>query len=309
MVKKILFRFSIAIIFIFAMYYGYKLYLKYSVVEAEIEKVELTRGDINVMFNVIGEVEPENIVEVRSLVSGELINIFVKEGDKVKKGDKLAVVRPGQSEADKFMPVDILSPIDGTIFKCHGKNYYDEDEIKKVGERVSGMNEYSPTCIMQVADMSKMIVKLNVSETEVLKLKKNMPVKIKIETIKRELNGRVLSISPNAKSNGRMEIKTFPVKVAIDEEVHILSGMTARVTAVLEIKKNVLLMPLSGLFEEKGRYYVYLYNEKTNKAKKVYVDVGIRNEMEVEIKSGLKEGDKVYTDKPLNIENDKNSKS
>jgi multidrug efflux pump subunit AcrA (membrane-fusion protein) len=55
--------------------------------------------------------------------------------------------------------------------------------------------------------------------------------------------------------------------------------------------------------------FVYLYDPNTNKAKKVNVICGVRNEMEVEIKSGLKEGDKVYTDKPLNIENDKVSKS
>jgi len=132
---------------------------------------------------------------------------------------------------------------------------------------------------------------------------------VKIESFKKEFSGKVLSISPNAKNNNRMEIKTFPVEIGIDGEISVLSGMTARVTAILETKKDVLLMPLSGLFEEKGKYFVYLYNEKTRKAKKVYIEIGTRNEMEVEIKSGLKEGDKVYTDKPLNIENDKNSKS
>jgi len=88
-----------------------------------------------------------------------------------------------------------------------------------------------------------------------------------------------------------------------------LPGMTARVLAVMETRKNILKMPLSALFEDKGRYFVYLYDPKTNKAKKVDVFCGIRNEMEVQILGGLKEGDSVYTDKPLNVEeNDKVSK-
>jgi len=245
---------------------------------------------------------------VRSLVSGELKEVLAYEGDQVKKGQKLAMVQPGQSAADKFMPVEVLSPMDGTVFKCQGQGYNDEPQIKKVGERVSGSNEYNPTCIMQVADMGKMIVKLQVSESDVAKLKKNMPVSITIDALNKTLSGRVASISPNAQRN-RMNIKSFPVEIEVNEKVSLLPGMTARVSAVLETKKNVLVMPLSGLFEERGMNFVYLYDPNTNKAKKVNVICGVRNEMEVEIKSGLKEGDKVYTDKPLNIENDKVSKS
>jgi multidrug efflux pump subunit AcrA (membrane-fusion protein) len=305
--KKIIYLIS-SLIIIAGIYFGNKAYKKYSVVEADIDKVEVKKGEISVMFQDIGDIYPKNIVEVRSLVSGELKEVLAYEGDQVKKGQKLAMVQPGQSAADKFMPVEVLSPMDGTVFKCQGQGYNDEPQIKKVGERVSGSNEYNPTCIMQVADMGKMIVKLQVSESDVAKLKKNMPVSITIDALNKTLSGRVASISPNAQRN-RMNIKSFPVEIEVNEKVSLLPGMTARVSAVLETKKNVLVMPLSGLFEERGMNFVYLYDPNTNKAKKVNVICGVRNEMEVEIKSGLKEGDKVYTDKPLNIENDKVSKS
>lgn len=305
--KKIIYLIS-SLIIIAGIYFGNKAYKKYSVVEADIDKVEVKKGEISVMFQDIGDIYPKNIVEVRSLVSGELKEVLAYEGDQVKKGQKLAMVQPGQSAADKFMPVEVLSPMDGTVFKCQGQGYNDEPQIKKVGERVSGSNEYNPTCIMQVADMGKMIVKLQVSESDVAKLKKNMPVSITIDALNKTLSGRVASISPNAQRN-RMNIKSFPVEIEVNEKVSLLPGMTARVSAVLETKKNVLVMPLSGLFEERGMNFVYLYDPNINKAKKVNVICGVRNEMEVEIKSGLKEGDKVYTDKPLNIENDKVSKS
>ncbi|GAB4029891.1 MAG: hypothetical protein Fur0012_04920 [Elusimicrobiota bacterium] len=301
--KRILIYLLSAVLLSAMLYYGYGIYKKYSVVEAEIEKVEVYRGDIDVNFQDIGDISPKNIMEVRSLVNGELKEVLAREGDRVKKGDKLAVVLPGQSAADKFMPVDVLSPIDGTVFKCQGNGYYDEPEIKKVGERVSGSSDYNPTCIMQVADMNSMIVKLEVSESEVMKLKRGMPVTVTVDSVKETLSGRVSVISPNARKERNGGVKSLPVEIEINGKTDLLPGMTARVMAMLEKKKNILLMPISGLFEEKGRNFVYLYNEKTRKAVKTFVTVGIRNEMDVEIKSGLKEGDKVYTDKPLNIEN------
>lgn len=304
MKKKIIYSF-IYVLLVFGFYYGYKIYKKYSVVEVEIEKVKVTKGDMDITFEDIGDIEPKNSVEVHSLVSGQITDIFVQEGDVVKKGQKLAIVQPGQSSADKFMPVEVLSPIDGVVLKCKGSGYYDEPHIVKIGERVSGSNEYNPTCIMKVADFSKMIVKLEVNEGEVVKLKKGMKVKIYIDVMPgKEFNGKISVISPNAQKERMGGAKSFPVEVEINEKLDVLPGMTARVFAVLETKKNILKMPLSALFEEKGRYFVYLYDAKNNKAKKVFVTCGIRNEMEVQILSGLKEGDEVYTDKPLNIEED-----
>ena len=58
-----------------------------------------------------------------------------------------------------------------------------------------------------------------------------------------------------------------------------------------------------GLFEERGKKFAYL-TVPNAKAKKVDVRTGLRNETEVEILSGLAEGSTVYTDKPLNLQED-----
>jgi len=204
--KKILVYLVLVSVFSAGSFYGYKTYRKYSVVEADIEKVAAEKGDMQINFEDIGDIHPRNSVEVFSMVSGQITDILVQEGDIVKKGQKVAVVQPGQSSADKFMPVDVLSPMDGAVFKCDSTGgYYDEPKMMKPRQRVSGANEYNPSCIMKLSDCSRMIVKLGVSEVDVF--------------------------------------------------------------------------------------------------------CGIRNEMEVQILGGLKEGDSVYTDKPLNVEeNDKVSK-
>jgi macrolide-specific efflux system membrane fusion protein len=78
-------------------------------------------------------------------------------------------------------------------------------------------------------------------------------------------------------------------------------GMTAGIEAVMESKKNVLKLPISGLFDDNGTHFVYLYVPGAA-AEKVQVTTGLRNDTDVEILKGLSEGDQVYTDKPLNVQ-------
>jgi multidrug efflux pump subunit AcrA (membrane-fusion protein) len=298
MKKKIL-RSLILIIIISGCYYGYKFYKKYSVVEADIERVKVEKGDVEVEFRENGTVYPKDVRDIYSLVNGTLSELFVKEGDEVKVGSKLAVVQPGMSSADKFVPVDVISPIDGVVLKCSSDNGYGgEEKIRIVGEKITGLNDYNPTCIMRVANLSKMIVRVDVDEKDVIKIKKGMWVDLYIDVLNKKTKGRVSLISFSSKS----DLKKFPVEIDIVDSLNLIPNMSATVSAVLEKRTGVLRLPLSGLFDEYGESFVYLYNPETKKAKKTYIKTGLRNETYVEVISGLKEGDEVYTDKPLNIE-------
>lgn len=288
-------------------WWGYKLYKKTSAVETDIEKVSVSKGDIEVKFQDLGDVNPKQLVEVFAKVGGILDEVRVTEGDSVAKGDKIAQVQPGQSEADKYLPVEVLSPLSGTVMPCQSRGYYDEATMAKAGQRISGVYDSgNPTCLMQIGDLSQMIVKLNVSEMEVLKLRKNMPVKVTVDAIASlDLSGRINLISPKAEKDNRSGVKSFRVEVGINQQAAALRpGMTARIETVMDSRKNILKMPISGLFEESGKRFAYLYVPGV-KARKADVVTGLRNETEVEILNGLKEGDQVYTDKPLNIEENK----
>ena len=287
-------------------WWGYKLYKSTSSVEAEIDKVNVSKGDIEIKFQDIGDIAPKNTVEVFARVGGRVEAVNVKEGDSVEKGVKVAVVQPGQSEADKFLPVEVAAPISGTVMCCESSGYNQVAELVKVGQRISGVvDSGQPTCLMQVADLNRMVVRLNVSEMEVLKLRPGMPVKVSADALPSlDLSGRIAMISPKAEKDNRSGVKTFREEVDIDQKnSQARPGMTARIETVMDGKKNTLKMPISGLFEERGKKFAYLDLSKA-KAKKVDVRTGLRNETEVEILSGLKEGDTVYTDKPLNLEAD-----
>lgn len=285
-------------------WWGYKLYKGTSGIEAEIDRVSVSRGDIEIKFQDIGDINPKNMVEVMPRVGGRVEEVLVKEGDLVKRGQKLAVVQPGQSDADKFLPVEVNAPIDGTVMRCVNSGYNQEDTIVKVGQRVTGTSDYgNATCLLQVADLTQMLVKLNVSEMEVLKLKRGMAVKVSADALPMlELSGRISMISPKAEKDDRSGVKSFRVEVDINQRnPSVRPGMTARIETVMDERKNTLKLPIAGLFEERGRRFAYLEMPKA-KARKVDLKVGLRNETEVEILSGLSEGATVYTDKPLNLE-------
>ncbi len=279
-------------------WWGYSLYKKTSEVEGEIEKVALSKGKIEVKFNDIGEVVPKNILDVNSKVSGRIEKLFVVEGKKVKKGDRIAIIQPGQSEADKFIPIDVLAPIAGTVMCCVSSGYYSEATMAKIGQRITGAsNSSNPSCLMRIGNYNKMLVKLKVSEMEVFKLRVGMPVKILIDALEDQVfSGKISMISPQADKDNRSGIKTFRVQAEISKYHKLLRpGITARVEAIMDSKKDILIMPLTGLFEKYGATFAYLH-VPGGKAKKVSITTGLRGVRNIEILSGLEEKDEVYSD-------------
>jgi multidrug efflux system membrane fusion protein len=59
----------------------------------------VTRRDVPVEIQVVGNVEAFRTISVKALVSGELTHVYFREGDFVKKGDSLFTIDPRQLEA------------------------------------------------------------------------------------------------------------------------------------------------------------------------------------------------------------------
>ncbi|MBI3512439.1 MAG: efflux RND transporter periplasmic adaptor subunit [Bacteroidetes bacterium] len=75
---------------------------KHDVVQVATEKSH--RGDITEIVSASGKVQPEVEVKISSDVSGEIVELMVKEGDTVKKGDLLLRINPViyQSAVDRM---------------------------------------------------------------------------------------------------------------------------------------------------------------------------------------------------------------
>src|ERR1700682_4393514 len=63
----------------------------------KVGKVEI--ADIQVKVTEVGNVQPEVKVDVKSVVSGKVIEILHRDGDQVKRGETLARIEPDLTQA------------------------------------------------------------------------------------------------------------------------------------------------------------------------------------------------------------------
>ncbi|MFH2202802.1 MAG: efflux RND transporter periplasmic adaptor subunit [Elusimicrobiota bacterium] len=285
-------------------WYGYQRRQKKKKEAAEKSEAELTavtRGDLEVRFKEIGEIDAKDFVDVASKVSGRIIKLHVEEGDRIQKGQPICVVQPGKTGAEKYLPSTVIAPLSGilTRFTRESNNRSDVSHFTKVGDYVTGLFESgTPTYLMTIADLKALVVRLKISEMDVFKLREDMLVEVSVDAIPGKKFPAVISmISPKAELDGS-GLKVFRVEVELKhKDKQLMPGITARIDALLEKKSGVLKLKRSGLFEEAGKFFVYLHNPE-GQAKQVEVKTGLKTALDAEILEGLKEGDKVHTEKP-----------
>jgi multidrug efflux pump subunit AcrA (membrane-fusion protein) len=264
--------------------------------------VEAARGDLEKHFVDSGEIAPKNFVDVASQVSGRVLTMKVDEGGRMKKGEELCVIQPGKSEAERYVPTAVKAPIDGVVMRYQKQGGNEPSTLARVGDYVTGLvDSNTPTYLMTVADLTKLVVRMKISEMDVLKLHEGMAVKVTVDAIPgAEFAAKVSVVSPQAEkdSNG---IKSFRVDVALEKnDSRLKPGMTARVDGLLEARKNVLKIPLSAVFEEGGKELAYSGAPvDKEKPRKIPLKLGLRNETDAEVLEGAKPGDKFLTEKPV----------
>jgi HlyD family secretion protein len=65
----------------------------------EIKTARVEKGDVQVRVTEVGSVEPLVKVDVKSVLSGKVVALMVREGDKVRKGQVIAQVEPDPAQA------------------------------------------------------------------------------------------------------------------------------------------------------------------------------------------------------------------
>jgi HlyD family secretion protein len=249
-----------------------------------------------------GEIAPKNYVDVASKVSGRVTEMSADEGQRVRRGDALCVIQPGRSEAERFVASTVTAPIDGIVMRYTSSQSQgaDDSRLARVGDYVTGLvDNNNPTYLMRVADLSRLIVRMKISEMDVLKLHEGMDVAVTVDALPSEkFPARVSLVSPQAEKD-QNGIKSFKVEIALARiDPRMKPGMTARVDGLLDARRGVLKIPLSAVFEEDGKSWAYEKAPEGQKPRRVELKLGLRNETDAELLSGPKEGDQLLTEKP-----------
>ena len=208
--------------------------------------------------------------------------------EKVAAIDALQVVRDGVSQANaKASSTLIRSTISGVIL----------DIPVKVGNMVILSNNFNDgTTVASVANMNDLIFRGNIDETEVGQLVNNMPMKITVGALQDlKFDANLEYISPKAvESNGANQ---FEIKAAVKlaEGGKIRSGYSANAEIVLAKADKVLSVPESAIEFSGDSTFVYIIKgegkEKTYE--RTQVTTGLSDGVNIEIKKGLTDKDKV----------------
>lgn len=217
-----------------------------------------------------------------------LVALKQAKSEMTNSKDALNIVREGVSLSNAKMSTTLIrSTVDGLIL----------DIPVKVGNSVILSNSFNDgTTIATVADMTKLIFRGNIDETEVGRIVEGMPVTITVGAIPDlKMTAHLEYISPKGvESNGanRFEIKAA---LAVPDSVTLRSGYGANAEIVLERVKKAICVPEAALEFSDDSTFVYVLTDSVPKQQfqRRSVQTGLSNGIDIEVHSGVKVGEKV----------------
>ena len=202
--------------------------------------------------------------------------------------DNLEIVKEGITKSSaSFSSTLIRSTITGLIL----------DVPIKVGNSVIMSNTFNDgTTIATVADMSDLIFRGNVDETEVGRIREGIPVKITLGALQNMKFDAVLEyISPKSIENNGANQFEIKAAITVPDSVTIRSGYSANAEMVLQQANDALTIPESAVEFSNDSTFVYVLTDSvpTQTFERRLIATSISNGIDTEVKQGLKAGESV----------------
>ncbi|MGA3205902.1 MAG: efflux RND transporter periplasmic adaptor subunit, partial [Bryobacteraceae bacterium] len=224
--------------------------------------------------------------------------------------------------ADVLAKFDAVSPIDGVVTNL---------PVREGETVVPGVQNSAASTIMTIADMSLITAEVKVDETDIINVQLGQTVAVKIDAMPdKSFTGKVIEIGNTAilRSSGlaasqsttsSQEAKDFKVVVALtDPPSEIRPGLSCNAKITTATRHNVITIPIQALtVRTKGDLEppktgvqaasvapndkslkeelqgVFVINKGHAEFRKV--ETGITGATDIEVLSGLKDGDQIIT--------------
>jgi len=253
------------------------------------------------------------VEQARSQLAGAVSG---KQQDRMREDDVAAAKAAVSQLEQQLREVEVrqrdtrlVASMDGVV----SRRYIEQGELI-----TSGVSTFSSgTPVVQIADLSRMLVRMTVNEVDVHKVRVGMPVEITIDGARGvTFHGRVSQVAPAAigatnpggdpqqqqqnSGGGNRGVVRFAVQVrVVRPDPRLKPGMTAKCQIIIARKSGVLRVPVGCVEGKDTRAKVEVLKQelKTGKSVETYasreVEVGLRGDGHAEIVSGLKEGEHV----------------
>jgi len=293
---------------------------------ATVSVAQVEMGTISRVVTVSGVVEPIRVIAVNSQLAGALLSVEVQEGDAVAENAVLARIDDRELRA-QLASAEAAYQVASATYERSQRLWerqvitaaeYERDraafaaaeaQVQQLRTRLEYATIRSPvtgvvatkhveqgdvvgaqTRLFTIADVSTMVVRVQVSELDVVHVSPGDMANVVLDAYPdRPIVGRVRRIFPTADPTTRL----VPVEVALEGEGAQLArtGFLARVSLKLNTTMQARLVPASAVLGSAGSESVFVV--ELGKARRRPVRTGAMSEGKVEIVSGLEVGEVV----------------
>ncbi|WP_347373811.1 efflux RND transporter periplasmic adaptor subunit [Aequorivita sp. Q41] len=281
-----------------------------------------------------GSVKTKQNLVINAEVGGILQRVYVKEGDKVSKGQLLAKIDDGglsQQVAQMQIQADLAKTtferqqrlweqkIGSEIQYLQAKSNYEANQ-KAVAQMQSQLGKSSirapfagtiddvitdqgtvvspgQTPILRIVNLSDMYITTDIPENYVGAIVKGKDVKVSFPVLGKTLDSKIRQTGDFINPNNR----TFSAEIAVpNNDKSIKPNLTARLKINDYSNDKAILIPQSIISENaEGEQYIYVLQEKEGEkavAKQVIIKTGKNQGDVIEVTEGLKDGDEIINE-------------
>lgn len=265
-------------------------------------------GDSKIESTELAALDYVRTAPIFSEASGTVKSLKLKDGETVKQGDliatlfnddlqqniisKQAAIDSQKIKVDdaqqKVNQLTITAPFDGVFSADFANSKSNVLRNYPVGAQIT-----ANTTLGAVASLSTMQLAIAVDELDLTSVKVGQKAVVKVDAISgKSFEGEVTSVSNvGTTTNG---VTTYDAVVTIPNPESVLKyAMTATAEVFIQDKKDILVVPIQAITTTKGKSTVSLKKADGTVEEQHEIKTGIRSKTQVEILSGLEEGDEV----------------
>lgn len=294
-----------------------------SVENPQIRSIELSN-------EIIGTIEPDSIVYVTPLGSGEVTSVNVQTGDLVSAGQLLCVIDTKQVESSRISMEtarityeDARKNLDrytvlhaaGDVAEADYQSMVDKAEMSKLQYENAKIAYNIQLDSSQItAPIAGRVESCNLSVHDMISPQTTICVisgeggkAVTFYVSERIIGGLKAGDSLKVEKNGTdytaaiTEVSSmidestglFRVKASIPDGENLATGTSVKLYVVSRKAENVLTVPVDSVYYEGGNPFIYTYTDGI--LKKNEVTVGLADNDYAEVQSGITAGDQVVT--------------
>lgn len=294
----------------------------------------LTPATITDRINLPGSIEPWTRLPLMAKLSGTITELFVKEGDRVKRGDRLARI-----EEDDYRIALDRAEANYNLARAEynrDKSIYDKGVIPTAtletirtsmqtakADFENAQLQYSRTTITspmdgvirsldakvglqlsvgdpiaEILEVDRMKGVIGIPESDVTAVRKLDTVDITVQALDdKVISGQKYFLSPSPSTIARL----YNLELQIDNsDGEVLAGMFIRADVVKKRIDDTITVPFYSVISRNDQQFVFV--EENGVAKKRLVKLGIMEKWMVQITSGLKPGDRILVEGHRDVE-------